>query len=146
VLIGPDRDGRLDELRGLARSLGVLDDLYFAGFRHPAADWLAALDVLLAPQIDDAFGRTLVEAMLAGPPLVATDTGGHRELVRHGEPGFLTLPDDPAAATEACLRLLLDAATATRRSRAAQDAARASFGVAAHVCAVERIYESALAA
>jgi glycosyltransferase involved in cell wall biosynthesis len=145
VLIGRDRDGRLEELRDLASRLGVLDDLFFAGFRHPAPEWLAALDVLLAPQVDDAFGRTLVEAMLAGTPVIATETGGHREIVRHGETGLLTPPDDAAAAADACLRLL-DAATARRFSQAARRSALATFGVEAHVRAVQQVYDSALAA
>lgn len=146
VLIGPDRDGREAQLRELAGGLGVLDDLFFAGFRHPAIEWLAGLDVLYAPQVDDAFGRTLVEAMLAGTPVVATDAGGHREVVRNGATGLLTPADDPAAAAEACLRLLSDEAAARLLGEGAQRFARASFGVAAHVRAVERIYDAVLAA
>ena len=146
VLLGPDRDDRAGELQDVARAAGVADDVFFAGFRQPAADWLAAFDVLLAPQIDDAFGRTLVEAMLVGTPVVATDTGGHRDIVRHEETGLLVPPDEPEAAAEACLRLLLDAAAARRMTGAGRRRAGAAFSVSTHVGAVQRVYESVLAA
>src|SRR3546814_9853772 len=44
----------------------------FMGWRTPGVRWIAACDMLMVPAIDEPFGRTLIEAMLVGTPIVAT--------------------------------------------------------------------------
>ena len=66
VLFGDDRGGELRSTQELVRTLGIEGNVHFAGYRRPIEPWLTALDLLLAPGVGDAFGRTLVEAMLAG--------------------------------------------------------------------------------
>ena len=67
------------------------------GPRFPIEQWMMGLDALVVPAVRETFGRTLVEAMLCGTPVVAADDGGHREIIRHGETGFLVQPDNPEA-------------------------------------------------
>lgn len=54
---------------------------------------LGETDILIAPAVDEAFGRTLVEAQLAGVLVIASRDGGHEEIVNHLETGFLARPD-----------------------------------------------------
>ncbi|MDP6709546.1 MAG: glycosyltransferase [Alphaproteobacteria bacterium] len=141
LLLGRDRDGLQPALAALAGELGIRDIVHFMGFRDPIAPWLAASDLLLAPEVDDAFGRTLVEAMLAGTPVVASDSGGHREIVTHQGMGLLTPPDAPPAMAEVALALLADADRCDEIAGQARAGAVARYALAAHAAAMTEIYD-----
>src|SRR3546814_20713964 len=75
----------------------------FMGWRTPGVRWIAACDMLMVPAIDEPFGRTLIEAMLVGTPIVATRSGGNIEAFRDGAIGQLVQPESaraPAAALQ----------------------------------------------
>ncbi|RKE18235.1 glycosyltransferase [Streptomyces sp. TLI_171] len=84
-----------------------------------------AADLLLLTSDSEGVPGVLIEAALAGLPAVATDVGWVSDVVRPGETGLLTPPDDPAALTEA-LRTLL-AADRTGYGAAARAHALAHF-------------------
>lgn len=92
----------LESLRGLARELGIAERVSFLGFASgpELRDRYAALDVLAVPSRDtqswlEQFCRVAVEAMAAGVPVVASDTGAIPDVV--GGVGVLVKPDDPRA-------------------------------------------------
>lgn len=94
-------------LEGLAQSLGLGDRVRFPGFVSDA-EKLALLRrawavVLASPK--EGWGLTNVEAAACGTPVVASDSPGIRESVRHGETGFLTPHGDVAAMAGALARL-----------------------------------------
>ncbi len=68
---------------------GVADAIRLMGFRYPGAEWIAACDLLMVPAVDEPFGRTLIEAMLVGTPIVATRSGGNVEALLDGALGLL---------------------------------------------------------
>ncbi|MBT3534016.1 MAG: glycosyltransferase, partial [Rhodospirillaceae bacterium] len=105
LLFGRDRENLQPRLTALADCLGIADAIRFMGFHDPITPWLAASDLLLAPEVDDAFGRTLVEAMLAGTPVVASNSGGHKEIIETGRTGLLVPPDDARSMASAALSL-----------------------------------------
>ena len=84
---------------------------------------LASLDVLVLPSVYEEMGSVLVEAMVAGLPVVATDVGGIPEVVRHGETGLLVPPGDVAALAAALDRVVADPVL---RARLADGARRRS--------------------
>jgi glycosyltransferase involved in cell wall biosynthesis len=90
-------------------------------------------DVLINPSLSEAFGMSLVEAMAAGVPVVATRVGGVPEVVEDGKTGLLVEPGDASALAGAILRLLTD------------DGLRRSMGEAARRRAVERYSWEAVA-
>lgn len=141
LLLGRDREGLQPRLEALTGELGIRDVVQFIGFRDPIAPWLAASDLLLAPEVDDAFGRTLVEAMLAGTPVIASDSGGHREIVTHRGIGLLTPPDAPPAMAEAALALLDDDERRDEIAGQARAAAVARYALATHAAAMTEIYD-----
>ncbi|TCM21370.1 glycosyltransferase involved in cell wall biosynthesis [Novosphingobium sp. PhB165] len=110
------------------------------GYRSPGHAWLAGCDQLLVPAVDEPLGRTLVEAMLVGTLVVATDSGGNPEALRHGC-GVLCPPDSPRAMALAAAGLLADPAWADTMRRDARTAARGRFSQARHVDAIRQIYE-----
>jgi glycosyltransferase involved in cell wall biosynthesis len=133
VVVGADRDNRLADLVEQAKTLLFDGDMHFVGFKSDVVDWIAAFDVLAAPQFDDAYGRTLIEAMLLGTVVVASETGGHPEIVHQGKTGFLTPKDDPEALASACLLILNDQALADRIASEAHSFAIRSYGTSKHV-------------
>ncbi|NQV79602.1 MAG: glycosyltransferase family 4 protein [Alphaproteobacteria bacterium] len=143
VVVGADRDGRLESLIEQARRLSLDSHMHFVGFKSDVVDWIAAFDVLAAPQFDDAFGRTLVEAMLVGTVVVASATGGHPEIVHHAKTGFLTAKDDSEALASTCLMILSDQELSARIAAAANSFALKSYGINAHVSNVMRSYSVA---
>lgn len=140
VVVGSDRDNRIDSLMEEAKRLSLDRQIHFVGFKSDVIEWIAGFDVLAAPQFDDAFGRTLVEAMLVGTVVVASDTGGHPEIVHTGTTGFLIPKDDPEALGAACLRLLNDPDLAARIARDAGSFAVESYGTGHHVSDMMRTY------
>jgi glycosyltransferase involved in cell wall biosynthesis len=89
---------------------------------------LAACDVVVhASVLAEPFGRVLVEAMLAGRPVVATRAGGVPEVVTDGETGVLVPPGDARALTEALDALRRDPARVAQLARRGATHARSSF-------------------
>jgi glycosyltransferase involved in cell wall biosynthesis len=116
---GPLRPGLVDR----ARALGIEDRVHLLGAlsQERLRDEMRAARVLVLPSLSEGLGRVVVEAMACGIPVVASRTGGLRELVRDGETGFLVEPGD-AAALAGRLGWMLDhpdeAAEMGRRGRA----------------------------
>jgi glycosyltransferase involved in cell wall biosynthesis len=71
------------------------------GYRSPGPFWIAACDQLVVPAVGEPFGRTLVEAMLVGTPVVAARSGGNMEALEGGM-GLLVEPDDGAGGAGRC--------------------------------------------
>ena len=126
--------------RDLAETLGIADGIHLMGFRSPADRYLAGLDALLITALSEPFGRTLIEAMNVGTPVVATDHGGNPEAITDGRTGFLVDPGPPEAFADPVLRLARDPDLARTIADAARHEARASYGVDTHVRRVTAIY------
>jgi len=83
-------------------------DVHFEGLiRDRRPSYYAACDVFCSPVMKASFGVTLLEAMAAGKPIVATENTGYKELLSPQE-GFLVPQRDPKAFAETILRLLRD--------------------------------------
>jgi glycosyltransferase involved in cell wall biosynthesis len=102
VLVGY---GELEgELRRDAERLLPAGSVEFAGARE-SAELLPGFDVFVQPSLYESQGMAILEAMAAGRPVVATDVGGVRDVVRDGETGLLARSGDPGSLAAAVLRL-----------------------------------------
>jgi phosphatidyl-myo-inositol alpha-mannosyltransferase len=89
----------------------MAEDVVFTGrVLDERPDYYATADVYCAPTRIASFGVTLLEAMAAGKPVLASDIDGYREVLQHGREGELLAPDDPAAWARALVRLSRDPA------------------------------------
>lgn len=104
-----------ESLRVLATSLGVADRVAFLGQREDAVEILSELTVCCLISDREPFPRVLLEAQLAGCPVVASDSGGCPEIVEDGVTGFL-FPSETAVAVrglaERVIRILENRALA----------------------------------
>ncbi|HEX2027359.1 MAG TPA: glycosyltransferase [Nitriliruptorales bacterium] len=106
VLVG---QGPLEgQIRRLAHDLGLEGTVLFAGYRDDAPRVAAACDVFALSSIHEGLSIALIEALATGTPAVVTQAGGLREVVEHGEQGFVVPTRDPDALAEAILTLLHD--------------------------------------
>ena len=104
------------------------------------AAWVQAVPSLWA----EPFGFVAAEAMMRGTAVIASDTGGLREIVRDGETGRLVPPGSVDALADALVEILQDRARAERWGRAGREIALERYGMAAWVDQLEKIYESLL--
>src|SRR5690606_31581108 len=91
--------------------------------------------------VREPFGRTLVEAMFLGTPVVATDDGGNPEAIEHEVNGILVPPDVPDAFVAPIYRLLTDSGYRAQMVETARARAHADYDVAGHVAGLMTIYE-----
>lgn len=84
-------------LTARASRLGVADRVSIVGEQANPYPYIAAADVCVTPSGIEAFGRSTLEYMLVGKPVVASEGGGSAELVVPGETGFLFDPDETGA-------------------------------------------------
>ena len=112
------------------------------GFRDPIEPVIAGLDVLITLSLEEGFGRVVVEGMLAGTPVVASDIPAHREITGNGQHAVLVSPQDPKAVANAIRELLTDKEKNSTYVKTSFEFARHSYSQAAHVKGVEEIYKN----
>jgi glycosyltransferase involved in cell wall biosynthesis len=134
-----------DQAMARAAELGIADRIRLMGYRSPVEPYMAAMDCLLVTAVREPFGRTLVEAMFLGTPIVATADGGNIEAVRDGVNGLLVPPDAPEAFAEPVDRILSDPAFAARLTDEARREADRQFSVEGHVERVTDLYREIMA-
>lgn len=140
LLFGEAADDALyTRIRSSIAASGDDATIQLMGFRSPGIEWISACDLLLVPAIDEPLGRTLVEAMLAGTPIIATRSGGNSEALAPDH-GVLVPPDDPAAMAEAAATLLRDPARCEAMTGEARKTAVTRFSSERHLSEIEQIY------
>jgi glycosyltransferase involved in cell wall biosynthesis len=93
---GPQKEG----LARLAHRLGLESRVTFAGFLSPVEKIWAENHVLAMPSRAEGLPLTIVEAMLCGRPVLATDVAGHAEIIEDGITGFLADAPTPSSLIE----------------------------------------------
>jgi glycosyltransferase involved in cell wall biosynthesis len=117
-----------DELYRVAEEPGLQGRVHFLGFQSDVTPLLQAMDVVAHCSVAaEPFGRVIVEAMMAGTPVVATRGGGVDEIITDGQDGFLVPPADPAALALAVGRIMQNSELASKLTAAALDSARERF-------------------
>jgi glycosyltransferase involved in cell wall biosynthesis len=117
----------LAQFRDLAAERG-LRRFHFLGRRDDVPRWLGSAALAVVPATwDEAFGLTVVEAMAAGVPVVATRVGAIPEVVEDGVTGVLVAPGDADALARAIAALLADPSRAARLANGARAAVRERF-------------------
>ena len=132
-----------DEIMARAEAGGVGDCIRCMGFRYPAHRWLAGCDLLMVPAVDEPFGRTLIEAMMLGTPVVATASGGNVEAIEQGVTGLLVPPED-ADALAAGVAAMLDDPAYAGVAAMARDRALRHYRPDVHATAIMAIYDELL--
>ena len=139
---GPDRT----RLAGLIESQGLSGRAELIGRVEEMRGFLQSLDVFVMPSIKEGFGMALLEAMSCGLPVIASDAGGLREIVRDGVNGRLVLAGDDQALADALLVMLRDEALADRLGCEARRSVEERFTLQRMVREYIAVYRAALTA
>lgn len=138
-------DGELrPRLEAEAAALGLSARVRFLGIRADVEELLAATDVFVLPSSYEGHPLSVMEAMAAGRPVVATAVGGVPEIVRDGETGLLVPPGDVAALAGAMRRLARDPGLRAALGRAGGRLAAATFDVSRMAEAYDHLYRRIL--
>jgi glycosyltransferase involved in cell wall biosynthesis len=103
LLVGDGYDK--DELQEQALGLSNID---FVGFKSNVGDYLRAFDIFLFPSLQEGLGSTILDAMEAQLPIIATDAGGIPDLIKNNDTGILIEPESSQAIVDAIEKLIND--------------------------------------
>lgn len=99
-----------EELKLQAENLGIYKYVKFRGYieNDNVPEVLSKMDIFVVPSLQESFGVAAVEAMAAGLPVIASDVGGLREVVKKNFTGILVKPKDVDALVDALNLLIKD--------------------------------------
>lgn len=143
VLVGRDAGSRAD-LGQLAVELGIAGNVRFAGpmDSHPSPHHI--FDVSALTSVSEGLPNSVLEAMAAGRPVVATRVGALADAVEPGLTGALVPPSDPAALADALRPLLGSPAERARMGEAGRARARRMWGRQAAIDHLLQVYEDVM--
>jgi glycosyltransferase involved in cell wall biosynthesis len=136
---GPERS----KLEQQVRKAGLQKNFLFVGRRKDVPELLACCDLSVLPSEAEALPNSVLEAMAAGLPVVATRVGGIPEIIQDGENGLLVPPQNSQALAEAVIRLLEDSDLAQRLATAGQKRMRTQFSFDRLLGVLEQLYGAA---
>ena len=134
-----------DDVQRRVGALGLDAAVQMTGFRRDIPEVMAALDVLVLPSIrSEAASQVIPQALAVGTPVVATDVGGSRELVRDGETGRLVRAGDPEVLAAAIGDCLADRAAARAMARRGQALVRERHSLDVAMARTTAVYRELL--
>ncbi|MEA1948374.1 MAG: glycosyltransferase family 4 protein [Thermodesulfobacteriota bacterium] len=119
----------MDELRTLAASLGLKQELIFTGFRRDVGAFYQIADLFVMSSVQEGLGTAVLDALALGKPVVATKSGGIPEIIKNEDSGLLVPPADPKALSEGIIRMLTDDELAKRVSRTGKSVVKQKFTI-----------------
>ena len=137
---GPERDAVL----AAARAEGVADRLLLPGFLPDAARYVGHFDIFALSSDSEQFPISLVEAMAAGLPVVATEVGDVASMVAPGNRRYIVPPEDEPGLAEALGRLVASRDLRHRLGSANRQIAWGRYGEEAMIGAYRTLYEEAM--
>jgi len=129
------------ELDKQARELQVKEFVYFLGFREDIPQILSSLDLFVLSSYLEGMGSSLLDAMAARLPVVATKTGGIPEVVIHRKTGLLVPPRNPSSLAKAILKLYKDRDLASRLGQKGYEVVHKKFSAEAMAKKIIDLYE-----
>ncbi|MFA5362678.1 MAG: glycosyltransferase family 4 protein [Candidatus Omnitrophota bacterium] len=134
-------DGKMRaDLKSLVASLGIQKNVSFVPSVQDTVTLLSCMDVFVMPSLKEGLGLSLMEAMACGLPVIGSDIGGIRNLIRDHENGLLVNPEDSHALSEAILVLLADKVKAALLGKNAKDFINREFSLEKMAEQTEAVY------
>jgi glycosyltransferase involved in cell wall biosynthesis len=125
-------EGLLADLKQAIVQKGLSNRVHYLGFREDIPELMASLDLFVLPSnLPDSFPTVILEAMAAGKPVVATNSGGSSEMIAEGMTGFVIPIGDIAAGVDALGKLLSSPSIRQEMGRAGQVRVQEVFSLAA---------------
>ena len=140
--------GQFDALHEQVAAAGLADSVRFVGVLTGSAKRraLASATALVLPSYIEAMPISILEAMAAGRPVIASDVGSVNEIVTDGVEGFLIDPGDTDSLAAAMIQLAGDPPLTERMAEAARRRVELAFSVEAMARRMQGVYDEVLRA
>ncbi len=144
LIFGKPRSPMTERVQDRIEGLGLSNDVRLMGFRLPGEQWMAGCDIAVAPAINEPYGRSTVEPMLVGTPIIAARSGGSSEIIDHGVSGLLVEPDNSHAFAEELIALARNPERRRRLQAQALAKAQQRYSIERHADRIAEIYREIL--
>jgi glycosyltransferase involved in cell wall biosynthesis len=136
-------DGDLEAINKTIKSLGLSDVIEVLGWvdQEKRGELLVTSTIFVLPSHAEGLPMSILEAMVAELPVIATDVGGIPEAIDHERDGLLIPPGDVASLTTSILRLLQDPAERYRLSESAFVKVKDLFSASRAIASLEQLYD-----
>jgi len=142
VLVGEGRDGAtLEDLKNLARTLGIGEKVFFPGYRRNLLPVYASFDIFVMSSLREGLPNSILEAMALGCPVVTTDVAGAKELVVDQETGFVVPQRAHEELAERIIQLLDDKVRRIQMGHAGRRRVEEHFSFSQRLLRIEEYYE-----
>ena len=131
-------------MKSIVEELNLQANVSFTGFVINPSEIIAGLDLLIAPSNRDAFGRSIIEAMLQATPVLVANKGGHLEIVEDELNGSLYMANCQNSFIEKTLRLARDNSFRETLAFRALEESRSKYSEGTLLSEVGRIYKLVL--
>lgn len=144
VIVG---DGPLmGTLKWYASNLEIEKNVTFTGMRRDVPVLLRCADLFVLSSKSEGISISLLEAMAAGLPVIATDVGGNSQLVIHGKTGLLVSPQSPQRLAEAFLELFHNRSLTKQMGESGFSRVNTGFGMDKMIHQYQEVYDNLLKA
>ncbi len=131
-----------NKLENLASSLGILENVIFAGWVENPYPLIAKMDIFVLTSLWEGLGIVLMEAMALGKPVIATKVGGIPEVVEDGKSGILIPPDDVESFSKAISTLLKKPEMREKMGERGTEIVKKKFAFEEMIDSIEKEYMS----
>lgn len=142
LIVGAGTEVYVKHLSQLVQELELEAHVGFTGFVSNPSEYISGLDLLMASSSVDAFGRTIVEAMIQLTPVLAADKGGHLEIIEDGKNGVLYNSNIEDSFIEKALGLINDQSLRDSLCETALHTSQEAYSRQKHFSSVAKIYKS----
>ncbi|WP_162605033.1 glycosyltransferase [Geomonas terrae] len=143
IIIGEEETEYKKFLLELISQLHLEEYVIFIGFREDMPDVFKSLNLVVVASLAEPFGRTTIEAMAAGKPVIATNTGASPEIVLDGVTGLLVPPGAPEKMADAIFKVLGNATLAKEMGEAGRQRVQTEFTTAKYIAGIETVLTEA---
>jgi len=129
------------ELEDYSRRLRIEGKVLFLGFRNDIAEILSIMDIFVLTSLTEGISVSLLEAMAASKPVVATNVGGNAEVIEDGKTGFLVRPKNPEKIAENIIALLKNRSLSTQMGKKGKERVTENFSLKRMISEYESLYK-----
>jgi glycosyltransferase involved in cell wall biosynthesis len=143
LIVGDDADtagAYLKQLKSLVHQLNITEHIIFSGYRDDIPQIMEVIDIFLFPSFSESFGRSLLEAMAASKPIIASNVGGIPEVVVDGETGMLIPPGNSTELAAAISYLLKNNNLRKKMGTKGRKRVEELFTMEKNVKSIEKLY------
>lgn len=133
---------QVKELKDYAKVLNIEKSVFFLGFRNDIPQLLKCFDALWLTSIEEGTPNSILEAMAAGIPVIATDVGGNREIIKHRINGFIVPLNDMEQMVNYTIEVLNKRLLKEKIIKEARETIRNKFDMNKMIAEMDNIYLS----